>query len=91
MRTLSTLALTCSLLSFSLFAKEGPPNILLIMADDLGAENLACYGNTVHQTPVLDRMATEGASFENAFSTPVCTPTRAMILTGLYPNRTGEC
>lgn len=65
------------------------PNILLIMADDLGAENLACYGNTVHQTPVLDRMAAEGARFENAFSTPVCTPTRAMILTGLYPNRTG--
>ena len=65
------------------------PNILLIMADDLGAENLACYGNTVYSTPRLDRMASEGARFENAFATPVCTPTRAMILTGLYPNRTG--
>lgn len=64
-------------------------NILLIMADDLGAENLACYGNTVYTTPQLDRMAAEGARFENAFATPVCTPTRAMILTGLYPNRTG--
>ena len=69
------------------YAKQ--PNILLIMADDLGAENLACYGNTIYQTPNLDRMAKEGARFENAFSTPVCTPTRAMILTGLYPNRTG--
>ncbi len=65
------------------------PNILLIMADDLGAENLACYGNTVNVTPNLDRMAQEGALFENAFATPVCTPTRATILTGLYPNRTG--
>jgi len=65
------------------------PNIVVIMADDLGAENLGCYGNTVYSTPNLDRMATEGARFENAFSTPVCTPTRAMILTGLYPNRSG--
>lgn len=59
------------------------------MADDLGAENLACYGNTVYSTPYLDRMAAEGARFENAFATPVCTPTRAMILTGLHPNRSG--
>jgi arylsulfatase A len=65
------------------------PNILLIMADDLGAENLASYGNTVYSTPNLDRMAAEGARFENAFATPVCSPTRAMILTGLHPNRTG--
>lgn len=68
---------------------EDRPNVLLIMADDLGAENLGCYGNTVYSTPNLDRMATEGARFENAFTTPVCTPTRAMILTGLHPNRSG--
>ena len=65
------------------------PNIILIMADDLGAETLGCYGNTVNSTPRLDQMAREGARFENAFSTPVCSPTRAMILTGLHPNRTG--
>ena len=65
------------------------PNIILIMADDLGAETLGCYGNTAYSTPRLDRMAQEGARFENAFSTPVCSPTRAMILTGLHPNRTG--
>lgn len=65
------------------------PNILLIMADDLGAENLGCYGNSVYSTPHLDRMAAEGARFENAYATPVCTPTRAMILTGLHPNRSG--
>jgi arylsulfatase A len=59
------------------------------MADDLGAETLACYGNSVFTTPNLDRMANEGARFDNAYATPVCSPTRAMILTGLYPNRTG--
>ena len=75
--------------SASLMAGGVRPNILLIMADDLGAENLVCYGNTVYSTPHLDRMAEEGARFENAFSTPVCTPTRAMILTGLHPNRSG--
>jgi arylsulfatase A len=59
------------------------------MADDLGAENLACYGNSVYSTPHLDRMAADGTLFENAYATPVCTPTRAMILTGLHPNRSG--
>ena len=70
-------------------AETQPPNIVLIMADDLGAENLACYGNTVHATPHLDCMAREGALFNNAYASPVCTPTRAMIMTGLYPNRSG--
>ena len=73
----------------ALCANAGKPNILLIMADDLGAENLACYGNTVYQTPHLDRLAAEGGRFDNAYATPVCTPTRAMILTGLHPNRSG--
>ncbi|MCZ6675426.1 MAG: sulfatase-like hydrolase/transferase, partial [Verrucomicrobia bacterium] len=71
------------------YGTERMPNVVLIMADDLGAETLACYGNSVYSTPVLDQMAHEGARFNNAFSTPVCSPTRAMILTGLYPNRTG--
>lgn len=70
-------------------ADTHPPNIVLIMADDLGAENLTCYGNTVHATPHLDRMASEGALFNHAYASPVCTPTRAMIMTGLYPNRSG--
>lgn len=70
-------------------AQAANPNIVLIMADDLGAEMLGCYGNTAYSTPRLDRMASEGARFDNAFATPVCTPTRAMILTGLHPNRTG--
>ena len=70
-------------------ASRRKPNIILIMADDLGAETLGSYGNTTYSTPRLDRMAEEGAHFQNAFATPVCSPTRAMILTGLHPNRTG--
>ncbi|MEM9346464.1 MAG: sulfatase-like hydrolase/transferase [Planctomycetota bacterium] len=81
-----TLAINCIQAAH---ADDSPPNILLIMADDLGAENLPCYGNTMYSTPYLDQMASEGAVFDNAYASPVCTPTRAMILTGLYPNRTG--
>lgn len=69
--------------------KNKRPNIILIMADDLGAETLGCYGNSIFATPNLDRMASEGARYNNAYATPICTPTRAMILTGLHPNRTG--
>ncbi|MEM9481763.1 MAG: sulfatase-like hydrolase/transferase, partial [Verrucomicrobiota bacterium] len=87
---LRTVAVFLALSALSGFPALGAqPNVLLIMADDLGAENLACYGNTIYATPHLDRMAQEGALFENAYASPVCTPTRAMILTGLHPNRTG--
>ena len=65
------------------------PNVILIMADDIGAEGLACYGSTIYTTPHLDRMAAEGLRFENAYATPLCTPTRVMIMSGLYPPRTG--
>ncbi|MCR9197758.1 MAG: sulfatase-like hydrolase/transferase [Planctomycetaceae bacterium] len=65
------------------------PNVIVIMADDIGAEGLGCYGSTIYTTPHLDRMASEGARFENAYATPLCTPTRVMLMSGLYPNRTG--
>lgn len=70
-------------------AAQSKPNIIVIMADDIGAEGLACYGSTIYTTPHLDRMATEGVRFNNAYATPLCTPTRVMIMSGLYPNRTG--
>jgi arylsulfatase A len=65
------------------------PNIIVIMADDMGAKELGCYGNAKHRTPVLDRLAKTGVKFETAFSTPVCHPTRFMIMTGQYGHRTG--
>ena len=62
-----------------------PPNILLIVADDLGYEKLGCYNGLSSSTPKLDRMASEGILFEHAYTSPVCTPSRMSIYTGTYP------
>ena len=82
---------TVALLLFALatISADEKPNVIVIMADDIGAEGLACYGSTIYTTPHLDRMAAEGVRFNNAYATPLCTPTRVMIMSGLYPNRTG--
>jgi arylsulfatase A len=65
-------------------------NFVFILADDLGARDLRCYGNRYVATPNLDRLAGEGARFTNAYAAcPVCSPTRASIMTGRYPVRTG--
>jgi arylsulfatase A len=69
-------------------AAAPPPNIVLILADDLGWADLGVYGADLHQTPHLDRLASEGLRFTNAYAAaPVCTPTRASILTGKHPAR----
>ncbi|HEX3282827.1 MAG TPA: sulfatase-like hydrolase/transferase [Pyrinomonadaceae bacterium] len=65
------------------------PNILFILADDLGYGDLSCYGRPDYQTPHLDRLATQGVRFVNSYSaSPVCTPTRCAFITGRYPART---
>lgn len=63
------------------------PNIILIMADDLGYESLSTYGNTAYSTPTLDKLALEGIRFDNCVSQPLCTPSRVKIMTGLYNYR----
>ncbi len=63
------------------------PNILLIMADDVGIEGIGCYGGESYKTPNLDKMAEEGMRFTHAYSTPLCTPTRLQIMTGKYNHR----
>lgn len=67
---------------------QRPPSFLFILADDLGWAQLSCYGNDFYETPNLDRLASEGARFTDAYAAaPVCSPTRASILTGKYPAR----
>lgn len=66
------------------------PNVVLILADDLGWADLACYGSKFHRTPHLDRLAAGGMRFTSAYaSCPVCSPTRAALLTGKAPARLG--
>jgi len=66
------------------------PNILLIVVDDLGYGDLGCYGAKDLRTPHLDRLASEGVRFTDAYaSAPVCSPTRAALITGRYPQRSG--
>ncbi len=60
------------------------PNIVLIMADDLGYECLGCYGSTSYKTPVLDELAHTGIRFDHGYSQPLCTPSRVQIMTGQY-------
>lgn len=63
---------------------------MFFLADDLGQRDLGCYGSTFYETPNLDRLAKEGARFTDAYAAcPVCSPTRASILTGQWPQRTG--
>lgn len=66
------------------------PNILIILADDLGYKDLSCYGSSFYETPNLDALAKDGIKFNNAYAAnPVCSPTRAALLTGKYPTKTG--
>ncbi len=69
-------------------AADPPPNIVFILADDLGWADLGCYGSTYYQTPNLDRLASQGMRFTNAYAaSSVCSPTRASIMSGKYPAR----
>ena len=70
-------------------AQSRSPNIIYIMADDLGYADLGCYGRKDYQTPNLDKLASQGIKFTNAYAAaPLCTPTRTAFMTGRYPART---
>ncbi|MBK1875642.1 arylsulfatase [Pelagicoccus mobilis] len=84
---LSTLHISHSTLSAA--SGEPPPNIIVILADDQGWGDLSLHGNKNLLTPNLDRLANEGAQFTNFYVQPVCSPTRAELLTGRYYPRSG--
>src|SRR5690349_12959328 len=71
-------------------AEPRRPNVVFILADDLGWKDITPYGSTFHETPNLQRLADRSVRFTNYYAaSPLCSPTRSSILTGLYPARTG--
>jgi N-sulfoglucosamine sulfohydrolase len=89
-RKLVAACLGIGLLSAGAEGASRRPNIVLVTADDLGTD-LGCYGDAKARTPVLDRFAAEGVRFAKTFVTqPSCSPSRASLLTGLYPHQNGQ-
>ncbi len=87
---ISTFLLTLGNFSSSHADETRKPNVILIMADDLGYRDLSCFGHPSIQTPVLDQLAKDGLRLTNFHSgAPVCTPSRMALLTGAYPVRLG--
>ena len=83
----SRIVLLCALLA-CLSLRGAAPNVILILADDLGWTDLSCYGSTFYETPNIDGLARDGMKFTQAYSAcTVCSPTRAALLTGKYPAR----
>ncbi|MDD7985053.1 sulfatase [Lentisphaera marina] len=77
------------LLSLVAAPQKTPPNIVLIMVDDLGGRDLAVYGNKFNESPNIDKLATQGMVFDQAYAAPVCSATRASIQSGQTPARVG--
>ncbi|MEO6244561.1 MAG: sulfatase-like hydrolase/transferase, partial [Opitutaceae bacterium] len=69
-------------------ADSRAPNLIFLLADDIGIDWIGSYGADF-PTPNIDRLAASGVRFETAWTNPICTPTRVMMLTGQYPGRTG--
>ncbi|WPP51820.1 sulfatase family protein [Catalinimonas niigatensis] len=73
------------------FSQDNPPNVILFIADDVGWNDLGCYGNTEVHSPNIDRIAEEGIRFTNTYLTASsCSPSRTSIISGRYPHNTGS-
>jgi arylsulfatase len=85
-KTLAAIPVIAALLTIATAAPR--PNIVLVMADDMGFSDLGCYGGEI-RTPVLDELAANGLRFTGFYNAARCCPTRASLLTGLYPHQAG--
>lgn len=89
MRGLFTIG-CCLVLAGSIASGQGRPNVVFILADDLGWADLGCMGSPLYQSPNIDRIADSGIKFMHAYAAnPLCSPTRASVMTGLWPSRIG--
>jgi arylsulfatase A len=92
-RTFATLAFATACVSYTSAAEKSnarKPNVVFILADDLGWSELGCYGNSFNETPNLDHLAKQGIIFTDAYAAaPVCSPYRAALMSGQYPARIG--
>jgi arylsulfatase A len=86
---LSTLVLSASAQPKKSKDNKVKPNIIYILADDLGIGDVSCYGSDSNHTPIIDQLAKGGIRFNNGYTAPLCGPSRALILTGRYAFRTG--
>ncbi|NUM53573.1 MAG: sulfatase-like hydrolase/transferase [Candidatus Hydrogenedentes bacterium] len=90
LRSASAAGLAMAASNHTYAASARPPNVIFILADDLGWGDLRCYGSTVSQTPNLDGVARGGIRFANFYvNNPVCSPTRAAFMTGRFPSELG--
>ena len=81
--------LSMLLLTNASIAQVKKPNIIFILADDLGIDGVGAYGADFFKTPVIDKLAKEGIRYTNAYTVPLCGPSRALLMTGRYGFRTG--
>lgn len=89
-RLAAAVALCASAAPLPAAPRAAQPNVVFILADDLGAHDVGCFGSTFHETPNIDRLATRGMRFTQAYAaSPLCSPTRSSILAGVYPARSG--
>ncbi|MCX6878235.1 MAG: sulfatase-like hydrolase/transferase [Verrucomicrobia bacterium] len=87
-----TLLRSCCFAALALASPLGAatqPNIVLILADDLGLDGISCYGADKHQTPAIDKLAASGLRFETCYAAPLCGPSRCLLMSGRYAFRTG--
>src|SRR5262245_58247145 len=81
-------AIVVPIASRCLLADERPPNVVLILIDDMGFTDLSCYGSKFYETPNIDRLAASGMRMTHGYSAcTVCSPTRSAVMTGKYPAR----